>query len=163
MRKAIAGALFLLVSIAGVGVSTAADDAIVATLKKFNDTFNAGDMAGAAATHASTPDLTIVDEVAPFMWQGTNAFSEWAAALDADSKKKGITDAKVAIGAPTRVETSGDTAYVIVPAVYRFKQNGAAMRADAQMTFMLKKAGANWLIHSWVWTGPKAKRAGASE
>jgi hypothetical protein len=61
----------------------------------------------------------------------------------------------VTIGAPTREETSGDGAYVVVPAVYAFKERGVAMREPAQMTFVLKKGPGGWLIHGWTWTGPK--------
>jgi hypothetical protein len=45
----------------------------------------------------------------------------------------------VTLSAPTRVETTGDRAYVVVPAVYVFKERGVAMRETAQMTFALKK------------------------
>ena len=41
----------------------APDPQIVAPIQKFMDSFNKGDAAGAAATHASTPDLFILDEV----------------------------------------------------------------------------------------------------
>jgi ketosteroid isomerase-like protein len=65
----------------------------------------------------------------------------------------------VTISAPVRVETSGDRAYVVVPAVYAFKQRGAAMHEKAQMTFVLKKGASGWLIHGWTWTGPKPSAA----
>lgn len=146
---------------AAAGAQTATAD-VVAPLKKFMDAFNKGDMAGAAATHAAGPDLAIIDEVPPFAWHGADAFKTWAAALDADSKKQGITDQNVTIAAPTRTEVSGDTAYVVVPAVYTFKLKGAAMRESAQMTFALKKGAGGWLITGWTWTGPKAKAAAAA-
>lgn len=62
------------------------------------------------------------------------------------------------MSAPTRTETAGDTAYVIVPAVYTYKEKGVAMREAAQMTFVLKKGTGGWLIHAWSWTGPKPQR-----
>jgi hypothetical protein len=61
----------------------------------------------------------------------------------------------VVISAQIRLEVTGNRAYVIVPAAYTFKQAGAAMRENAQMTFALKKGVAGWLIHGWRWTGPK--------
>ena len=61
-----------------------------------------------------------------------------------------------------RIERTSDRAYVVVPAVYSFKQRGAAMREAAQMTFVLKKSAAgSWLIDAWTWTGPKAQAAAA--
>lgn len=141
-----------------IGAQTA-DTQMIAPIQKFVDTFNKGDMAGAAATHAADADLVIIDEVAPYVWRGAGAFQAWVAALGDDSQKQGITDQVVKISAPSRVESAGDQAYVIVPAVYTFKQRGVAMREAAQMTFTLKKGPAGWLIHAWTWTGPKASAA----
>jgi ketosteroid isomerase-like protein len=131
------------------------DPALTAPIQKFLDSFNKGDAAGAAATHSATPDLTIVDEVPPYAWHGAKAFQSWAAALEAHDKAKGISDQAVAIAAPTRVETDGQQAYVVVPAVYTFKEKGVAMRAASQMTFVLQKGAGGWLIHGWTWTGPR--------
>jgi hypothetical protein len=36
------------------------------------------------------------------------------------------------------------------------------MRETAQMTFMLKKGPAGWLIHGWTFTGPKARKVTAA-
>ena len=137
------------------------DPQIMAPIQKFMDTFNKGDIAGAAATHATGADVTIIDEVPPFVWRGPKAFQEWSTALDSVSKQAGITEQMVTISAPTRTETSGDSAYVIVPAVYTYKEKGVAMREAAQMTFVVKKGAGGWLIHGWTWTGPKPQRAAA--
>jgi ketosteroid isomerase-like protein len=138
----------------------AADPQLMAPIHKFIDSFNKGDTAGAAATHSATADLAIVDEVPPHLWSGPNAFQAWGADLAADMKKNGLTDASVTLGAaPTREESDGQNAYVVVPAAFSFKQNGKAMREKAQMTFVLKKDASGWLIHSWTWTGPRPTAA----
>jgi ketosteroid isomerase-like protein len=149
-------------SIAGSVHAQSADPQITAPINKFMEAFNKGDAAGAAATHLSDADLTIVDEVAPFSWHGAKAFQSWAGDLEADAKKSGITDQKVTVKAPTRVETAGDSAYVVVPSVYEFKLNGVAMRETAQMTFVMKKGASGWLIHGWTWTGPRAQKVAAA-
>ena len=138
------------------------DPQVMAPINKFLDTFNKGDVAGAAATHATGADLVIVDEVAPYLWRGPKAFQAWVNDLGADEKKKGISDQKVSIGAPTRIEVAGDAAYVIVPSTYEFKQGGVAMRETAQMTFALQKGSGGWLIHGWTWTGSRAKKVTAA-
>jgi ketosteroid isomerase-like protein len=157
--------LFLVTCVSALLVAPAAaqkpDPQLTAPIQKFMDSFNKGDIAGAAATHAAGADLTILDEVPPFLWRGPKAFQEWSTALDSASKQAGITDQMVTISAPTRTETSGDSAYVIVPAVYTYKEKGVAMREAAQMTFVLKKGASGWLIHGWTWTGPKPQRAAA--
>ena len=131
------------------------DAELMAPIQKFIDAFNKGDTAGAAATHAAGADLTIIDEVPPYLWRGPKAFQEWGAALDMDAKKQGMTEPMVTMKAPTRTEQDGDQAYVIVPAVFTFKKAGTPMREAAQMTFVLKKGASGWLIHGWTWTGPK--------
>ena len=146
----------------GAGASAQAQDAqLMAPIKQFMDAFNKGDMAGAAKTHAEQADLAIVDEVPPFAWRGADAFKAWAAALDADAKKQGMTEPAVTISAPTRTEIDGDSAYVVVPAVFTFKAKGVPMKESAQMTFVLKKGGSGWLIHGWTWTGPRPQKAAA--
>ena len=150
----VAVAALLVLGAAAVG---SADEKPFVTVQKFIDSFNKGDAAAAAATHAATADLAILDEVPPYQWTGPQAFQTWAAALEADSKKNGITDEKVTLSPPTRELVSGDQAYVIAPAVYSFKQGGKAMAEKAQMTVTLKKAAGGWLIHGWTWTGPNPK------
>jgi len=136
------------------------DPQLMAPIQKFMDGFNKGDVAAAAATHAADADLVIIDEVPPFAWRGPDAFKRWMADLESDAGKNGITEPMVTIKAATRVETSGDRAYVVVPAVYTFKRQGVGMRETAQMTFVLKKGGDGWLIHGWTWTGPKPQATG---
>jgi len=150
-------------SMAGTtAVAQSPDAAVMAPITTFMAAFNKGDMAGAAATHAAEADLVIVDEVAPYVWHGPQAFQNWAAALGAADAKAGNTDQKVVIAKATRVEMAGDAAYVVVPAVYTFKEKGVAMRESAQMTFTLKKAASGWLIHGWTWTGPKPSKVAAA-
>jgi hypothetical protein len=136
-----------------------ADAELMAPIQRFITSFNKGDMTGAAATHASGADLVIIDEVSPYLWRGAKAFHSWAADLESDAKKNSITEPMVTIKAATRVEKNGDQAYVVVPAVYTFKQGGKAMRETALMTFVLKTDAKGWLIHGWTWTGPKPEAA----
>jgi ketosteroid isomerase-like protein len=159
VRQLVSCAIVALVLAVAAGAS-AADAQLMAPIQKFIDSFNKGDVAGAAATHSTTADLTIVDEVPPHLWNGPKAFQSWSADLDADAKKAGLTEPAVTLGAPTRVESDGEQAYVVVPAVYSFKQNGKAMSEKAQMTFVLKKGASGWLIHAWTWTGRKPSPAG---
>ena len=163
MRHLTLGAVVCLLVATGAAMpaQTTTDPQMMAPINTFMEAFNKGDMAAAAATHSATADLVIIDEVPPFRWQGAQAFQAWAGDLDADAKNRGMTEPKVTIRPATRVETSGSDAYVIVPAVFTFKEKGAAMRATAQMTFVLRKETAGWLIHGWTWTGARAQKASA--
>jgi ketosteroid isomerase-like protein len=158
MRYLTIGAVVCLFMSAAAGAQ-APDPQVMAPIQKFISSFNKGDMAGAAATHAADADLTIIDEVPPFLWRGAKALQTWSADLEGDATKQGLTDQSVTLSAPTRTEASGDQAYVVVPAVYAFKKGGVVMHERAQMTFVLKKGASGWLIHGWTWTGPKPTAA----
>src|SRR4051794_17124203 len=134
MRVLQAAAVICLVFGASAHAQTTNAD-VMAPIQKFVDSFNKGDVATAATTHAAGADLVILDEVAPYIWRGAKALESWSTDLDNDAKKNGLTEPQVALGKASRVERSGDQAYVVVPAVYSFKKGGVAMRESAQMTF----------------------------
>ena len=106
------------------------DPQIVAPINKFLEAFNKGDIAGAAAAHLADADTVIIDEVPPFMWRGPETLKTWAADLEADAKKRGITNQKVTLSAPTRTEVNCSGAYVVVPAVYTFSERGVAREGE---------------------------------
>jgi hypothetical protein len=149
-------AVMSLVCLAALSTATAAGAAnaeLQAPINRFLDSFNKGDVKGAAAAHLAT-GVSIIDEVPPHVWQGPKAFATWVDDLTKNDKAAGITEEKVTLGDVTREVVSGDTAYVVVAATYSFKQKGVAMTEPAQMTFALKKAGDAWKISAWTWTGP---------
>ena len=132
----------------------AGDAAVEATIRKFGEAFNKGDVNAAKALHVAAP--TIIDELAPHYWSGPKAFDGWLSDLGKAEAAEGKTGAKVAISAPTREIVSGARAYVIAPSTYTFKQKGATLREVAQVTFVLTKEKAGWKILSWTWTGREA-------
>lgn len=157
MKSLLVG-LFCSMGLAAATDAAAADPQLAAPIQAFIDSFNKGDLKAAVATH--TGDVAIVDEVAPHVWRGPGAVEAWAGDLAKDATAKGLTDQSVALSPATREVVSGDRAYVIVPAVYSFKDRGKAMREAAQMTFSLQKDAAGaWKINAWAWTGPEPSPA----
>jgi ketosteroid isomerase-like protein len=105
-------------------------------------------------------DVSIIDELAPFAWRGKDAFSTWLADFGKDLAKTGATEPLMTLGRASRTDVSGDSAYLVVPAVYTFKaKDGAAMREPGQFAFVLHKAAGGWKIASWAWTGGKLRPA----
>ncbi len=148
-------ALCLTMAFSAFAIATPAlakDAAVEAPITKFVESFNRGDIAAATTTVAT--DVQIIDEFAPYSWNGPTAFQAWMTAYEKDATAKGLTDPMVALGAPTREMVSGTRAYVIVPAVYTYKQKGVAMTETAQMTVTLANGDAGWKIIAWTWTGP---------
>jgi ketosteroid isomerase-like protein len=158
MRTLIIGALAGLAgALIGGFARAATTEDVSAPITAFVAAFDKGDLKTAGAqTEAS---MTIIDEAAPYSWTGPNALTGWANDLIGGDAKAGVTGESVAISAPSRIEVSGETAYVVVPAVYSFKDHGAPMSEPAQMTFALHKDAGGWKIAAWTWTGPKATPA----
>ena len=152
MKSAVMG-MVCLAALSAAPAAVAADAQLEAPIRQFIDSFNKGDMKGAAATHMAA-GVSIIDEIPPHHWQGPQALETWAADLAKNDKATGVSEEAVALGAVTREVVSGDSAYVIVGATYTFKLKGVAMREPAQMTFALKKSAQGWKIAGWSWTGP---------
>src|SRR6187200_3661027 len=119
MRYTVLGAMAWLVMAGAAGAQAPSADAMV-PIRKFLESFNKGDSAGAAAVQLLDDDYVIIDEVPPHLWRGKNAFQTWAADLDADGKKEGMTGMKVTIAAPSRSVVGADAAYIVVPATYTY-------------------------------------------
>lgn len=133
----------------------------MAPIHQFIDGFNKGDMKSAAAAFAPT-GLTIIDDVSPHVWAGPNAFEAWSKALAATDQAEGNTDGAVTLGKPTRELVSADTGYVVLPAVYTYKEKGMAMREAAQMVYALQKATSGWQITGFSWVGTKPRPAASA-
>ncbi len=125
---------------------------VTAPIKQFIDGFNTGDTKTAYAAYAPGM-VTIIDEFAPHRWVGPNAAHEWAADYDMHAAETGVTDGVVKYDAPTRSVVDGDTAYVIIPALYTYKEHGKPMAEEGQMAFVLHAEAVGWKIQGWTWTG----------
>jgi hypothetical protein len=140
------------------GVARAAESPLMAPIHQFVDAFNKGDDKTAAKAFAPG-DVSIVDEVPPHLWTGSGALQHWSKDLAAASKAGGYTDEAVTLGEATRADVNGTRGYVVVPAVFAFKEKGAAMREPAQMVYTLKQVSGRWLITGWTWVGGKEEPA----
>jgi ketosteroid isomerase-like protein len=146
-----AGLAGVMLAMTGYG-AMAADAGVEAPIRLINAAFNRGD-AKTAATF-QLPSMSIIDEIAPYLWIGPGASARWQADYDAYTKAHGITEEKMVLGAVKREFVSGDTAYVIIVATDDFKRKGVHMRATGQLTYALKKTPAGWKIAAQSWAGP---------
>ena len=149
-RMILAGALLL----AFAPAAQAGDASVETAITQFSAALHAGDSKTAKTFLA--PRTVILDDVAPYYWAGANAFESWQDDLAKASAARGMSEENAELGAPTRVEVSGDHAYAVLPATQTFKMKGRPMREKAQLTFILARDVAGWKITSWTWTGPKA-------
>ena len=128
------------------------------TIEQFATAFNKGDMKTAKALHTAAP--VIIDEVAPHLWSGGNAFDGWGADL---AKSDAAQGAGRGGQGDTSARPPAKWCRAITPMWWRPRptvssQAGAAMHETVQITFVLDKEASGWKIASWTWTGPKPSR-----
>jgi ketosteroid isomerase-like protein len=130
----------------------AGQEDVSAPVRQFIDGFNTGNVQAAFAAYANGV-ITIVDEFAPHIWTGPDAAHQWADAYDKHARATGVTDGRVTYRQPTRTEVEGDVAYVVMPTLYVYKEQGKDLREEGQMTVVLNHQANGWKIRSWTWTG----------
>jgi ketosteroid isomerase-like protein len=119
------------------------------------DKFNAGDVKAFIAAHQN--DALIVDEFSPHVWTGPGSAQHWLDDYAADSKARGISGGRVDYGKPLQANSDGAAAYIVLPTTYRFVQKGTKMSAPGSMTFVMHRAGVDWKIVSWTYSGATPK------
>ena len=130
------------------------EDGPVAAVRRYIDAFNGGDVKGMAACFASP--ATILDGMAPHVWSGSSAPTDWYHDVLAEGEKAGANHYVVTLGAPLHADVSGDAAYVVSPATMTFKLRGRQItQTGALFTTALSKQAGGWRITAWAWAkGP---------
>ena len=123
----------------------------VAVVRQYVDAFNKGDAKGMAATFA-VPG-SILDGMAPHLWQGPTAAHDWYKDVLIEGKQHGASDYFVTVGEPLHNNVTGDSAYVVVPATMTFKMGGKQVtQSGAFFTVALRRLAEEWRIAAWAWT-----------
>ena len=102
----------------------------VAAVRQYIDAFNKGD-GGAMASTFAVPG-SILDGMAPHVWQGPTASQDWYRDVLTEAKQHGASNYSVKLGEPLHNNTSGKSAYVVVPAhdIQSTRPTGYAKRRD---------------------------------
>jgi SnoaL-like domain len=118
------------------------------------DGFNKGDAKVMAATFA-VPG-SILDGMAPHVWQGPTATQDWYRDVLVEGKQHGASGYLVTLGEPVHSNVTGDSAYVVVPATMMFKVHGKQVtQTGAVFTVALRKLAEGWRIAAWAWAKGK--------
>ena len=122
----------------------------MAAVRKYIDAFNKGDTAGMAAMFA-VPG-SIIDGMAPHVWQGPSAAQDWYRDVLIEGKHHGASEYFVTLGEPLHNNVTGDSAYVVVPATMTFKLQGKQItQSGAIYTVALRRLPDGWRIAAWAW------------
>jgi hypothetical protein len=122
---------------------------VLASVKQLADSQNKEDMKAFVA--ACAPQAAIVDEFAPFVWQGATACSDWWNANDTNNKQIGSTDGILTYGKPWHVTVTGDRAHVVLPAKFTDREKGKKVVESAVWTVSLQKGAAGWRMTGSTW------------
>jgi hypothetical protein len=125
-------------------------------VQAYLDAFNAGDPAAMSAAFAA--DGSILDGMAPHLWLGPTAAADWYRDVLTEGAHVGATGYQVALGEPVHNDTTGDAAYVVVPATMTFDLNGTRItQTGATFTVALRRGAEGWRVAAWAWA--KGQRA----
>ena len=120
------------------------------TVHQYIQAFNKGDV-GAMAAACANP-TSILDGLAPHVWQGPTACTDWYRDVLAAGEREGASNYLVTLGEPRHVDISGDRAYVVVPATMTFKaRDQKVTQSGSTFTVALRQFGYRWRITAWAW------------
>jgi ketosteroid isomerase-like protein len=123
----------------------------MAVIGNYLNAFNRGDSEGMAAMF--TVPGSILDGMAPHLWQGATATQDWYRDVLIEGEQHGASGYAVTLGEPLHNNITGDSAYVVVPASMTFKLHGKQVtQTGAFFTVALRKLAEGWRIAAWAWS-----------
>jgi hypothetical protein len=128
-------------------------DAPLDAVETFLDVFNAGDREAMSAAY--TADGSIFG-VAPHLWLRLSA--DWHRDVLAEGAHLGASGDYVTLGDPGHNDTTGEAAYVVVPATTTFDRNGTHITpTGATSTMVLRRGTEGSRVAAWACS--KGRRA----
>jgi ketosteroid isomerase-like protein len=117
----------------------------LAAVHQYLDAFNGGDAKAMAATFAVPGQ--IIDGMAPHVWQGPTAAEDWYRDVLIEGKEHGASGYFVRVGEPLHNDITGDSAYVVLPAIMTFDVKGTKVtQSGAVLTVALRKIAEGWRV-----------------
>jgi uncharacterized protein (TIGR02246 family) len=142
---AVAGALAAAtLSVSAHASQPPADDRsqVVAVVQHIMEAFNKGDTATLKSLFED--DVSIVDDMPPFVWRGHGAIDAWLGDADKDTQLNKDTEAVSILGPPAFLRVEGDRAYASFPDHFGYKRGGRQIREAGAVTFVLRRTDAGW-------------------
>ena len=126
----------------------------VAIVSQYIDAFNKGDSKAMAACF-SVPG-SILDGMAPHVWHGPTVAEDWYKDVLVEAANHGASDYFVTLDKPLHANVTGDSAYMVSPAMMTFKTHGKQVtQSGAIFTTALRKSSDGWRIAAWAWAKGK--------
>ena len=91
--------------------------------------------------------------MAPHLWLGPTAAADWYRDVLTEGTHLGASGYQVTLGAPAHNDSTGDAAYLVVPATMTFDLNGTqVIQTGATFTVALRRLADGWRIAAWAWS-----------
>jgi hypothetical protein len=157
MLGKIATAALLAASLICVALPAAASDKsdVEAAIRKTLHFANTGNDAAFAAMIA--PGGIVIDEFAPFRWDGLGA---WAAAYGAYNRQNAVTVPRTKILRFKHINVGGGRAYAVLDVVYSYKAGAVARSEKGTDVFVLAKTSEGWRFLGFAWASAAGVDAG---
>jgi hypothetical protein len=128
----------------------------LAAVRQYINAINKGDREAMAAAFADPG--SILDGMAPHVWQGPTASQDWYWDVLIEGERHGASDYFVTLGEPLHNNNTAASAYVVVPATMTFKIRGQQVtQIGAILTGALRRLARGWRIAAWAWSQGTAK------
>ena len=127
--------------------------AVVTAIRSLVEAVNGGDFGTALAAFSDAP--VIIEDIAPYIWRGADAPSEWLSAMGNNAARLNVQSVLMTLEQPTRVDVVDEAAYAVFPGQLGLIAGEANLVAEGMLTFTLQSTGRRWLIDSLVWSGPE--------
>lgn len=128
-------------------------DAVSDAIGKMVDAVNNGDFGEVIATFGA--EATIIEDIAPFRWQGPDAPSSWLTAMGENAARLDARAIVMKLGRPVWIDVVGPAAYAVFPGALSLATASGKLLSNGTLTFTLERSDERWLIETLVWSGPE--------
>ena len=120
-------------------------------VQEYIHAFNNGDAEAMAACFATLG--SILDGMAPHVWNGFSASSDWYRDVLREGAHVGASNYHVTLSEPLHNDVSDNAGYVVAPATMTFQIGGRQItQTGATFTVALRRVAGQWKIASWAWS-----------
>ncbi len=95
--------------------------------------------------------LVIVENFAPFVFQGPGAFERWRDGFRQHATAGDLTELQHSFGPAQDVSLDDDTAYFVLPTTWTGRAHGRPFSEDGGWAFVLVRDQGRWRIRGYAW------------
>ncbi|HVJ71987.1 MAG TPA: hypothetical protein VM531_10865 [Sphingomicrobium sp.] len=136
----------------------ASNDAVQSTVTSMVAALNRADISTARRLFAD--GAIIVEDIAPYRWEGENGVDEWLTAVTRSVAYVPSRRVNVRLGEAVRTEIAGDKAYAVFAGALELGGADGDVCADGLLTATLAAGPSGWIIDMLVWGGTNPRLSG---